>query len=171
MFRKYVRFCAAEKRASRSVNSECRPVWDCEGGMVPKRCKTSRLYWYPVGAFSFVQTVVLPSGEVIKTRRRSRKSSAGFDTTKLFVGAEGTLGIITEGMPLRSPVERNGIRTDMFHSHCTTCALATDQCCGRSIPRRAQGYRSCHRDFKPRSWHSYVINFSMITTFFPLITP
>lgn len=32
-------------------------------------------------------TVVLPSGEVIKTRRRSRKSSAGFDTTKLFIGA------------------------------------------------------------------------------------
>lgn len=42
-------------------------------------------------------TVVLPSGEVIKTRRRARKSSAGFDTTKLFVGAEGTLGIVTEG--------------------------------------------------------------------------
>ena len=41
------------------------------------------------------QTVVLPSGEVIKTRRRSRKSSAGFDLTKLFIGAEGTLGIIT----------------------------------------------------------------------------
>ena len=41
--------------------------------------------------------MVLPSGEVIKTRQRSRKSSAGFDTTKLFIGAEGTLGIITEG--------------------------------------------------------------------------
>ncbi|KAF8964871.1 Hydantoinase/oxoprolinase-domain-containing protein [Flammula alnicola] len=42
-------------------------------------------------------TVVLPSGEVIKTRRISRKSAAGFDVTKLFVGAEGTLGIETEG--------------------------------------------------------------------------
>ncbi|KAF7977209.1 hypothetical protein HWV62_4471 [Athelia sp. TMB] len=40
--------------------------------------------------------MVLPSGEVIKTRRRARKSSAGFDTTKLFIGAEGTLGIVTE---------------------------------------------------------------------------
>jgi D-lactate dehydrogenase (cytochrome) len=39
----------------------------------------------------------LPSGEVIKTRQRARKSSAGFDTTKLFIGAEGTLGIVTEG--------------------------------------------------------------------------
>ena len=41
--------------------------------------------------------MVLPDGEIIKTRRRARKSSAGFDTTKLFVGAEGTLGIVTEG--------------------------------------------------------------------------
>ena len=43
------------------------------------------------------QTVVLPNGKVIKTRRRARKSSTGFDTTKLFIGAEGTLGIVTEG--------------------------------------------------------------------------
>jgi hypothetical protein len=43
------------------------------------------------------QTVVLPSGEVIKTRSRARKSAAGFDATKLFIGAEGTLGIVTEG--------------------------------------------------------------------------
>jgi D-lactate dehydrogenase (cytochrome) len=33
---------------------------------------------------------------VIKTRQRARKSSAGFDVTKLFIGSEGTLGIITE---------------------------------------------------------------------------
>jgi D-lactate dehydrogenase (cytochrome) len=40
---------------------------------------------------------VLPSGEVVKTRRRARKSAAGFDLTKMFIGAEGTLGIVTEG--------------------------------------------------------------------------
>ena len=44
-----------------------------------------------------LQTAVLPDGSVVKTRSRARKSSAGFDTTKLFIGAEGTLGIVTEG--------------------------------------------------------------------------
>ncbi len=39
---------------------------------------------------------VMPDGQVIRTGHRARKSSAGFDLTRLLIGAEGTLGIITE---------------------------------------------------------------------------
>ena len=99
-------------------DSQCRPLWHGEGRMVPECGQNTS---FPVrqspirDALTVLrQTVVLPSGEVIKTRRRSRKSSAGFDTTKLFIGAEGTLGIVTEVTIRLAPVLPTTVATARF---------------------------------------------------------
>ncbi|KAF8558658.1 hypothetical protein OG21DRAFT_1595268 [Imleria badia] len=76
------------------------------GGMMSTGCSGTNAVRYGTakGEWFLNATVVLPSGEVIKTRTRARKSSAGFDVTKLFIGAEGTLGIITEVTIRLAPV-------------------------------------------------------------------
>ncbi|KAI0344008.1 hypothetical protein BDW22DRAFT_1119218 [Trametopsis cervina] len=68
------------------------------GGMMATGCSGTNAVRYGTARAEWFlnATVVLPSGEVIKTRNRARKSSAGFDSTHLFIGAEGTLGIVTE---------------------------------------------------------------------------
>ncbi|MGA7204605.1 MAG: FAD-linked oxidase C-terminal domain-containing protein, partial [Specibacter sp.] len=73
-------------------------------------------------------TVVLADGTVIKTGGRSRKSAAGYDLTHLFVGAEGTLGVLTEvtlrvyGIP-----EASGVAICSFPTleNCTAVVQAT----------------------------------------------
>ena len=49
-------------------------------------------------------TVVMPNGEIIKTGTRTKKTSAGYNLTNLFIGSEGTLGIITEIQLRLSPI-------------------------------------------------------------------
>ena len=71
-------------------------------------------------------TVVLPNGDIIKTGGRTKKTSAGYNLTNLFIGSEGTLGIITEVHLRLSPIPES-IMSAVCHFPALENAVQTAQ--------------------------------------------
>lgn len=67
------------------------------GGMCGTNCSGTLAHRYGTTKDNIVGLrVVLANGEIIQTKQRPHKSSAGYDLTRLFIGSEGTLGVITQ---------------------------------------------------------------------------
>jgi glycolate oxidase len=81
-------------------------------------------------------TVVLPTGEVLRTGHRSIKGVAGYDLTALFVGSEGTLGIVTEVMVKLLPRPRHVSTALVAFDSVATAAKAVSRVLAQGvIPR------------------------------------
>lgn len=82
------------------------------GGMIGTNCSgTNAVKYGTMKDWVINLTVVLADGTIIKTRRRPRKSSAGYNLNGLFVGSEGTLGLVTEGTASHHPTPSLNVRT------------------------------------------------------------
>jgi len=90
---------------------------ECAGGMRVLKYGTARDWVLGL-------EVVLPTGEVIKTGAITLKSVTGFDLTRLFVGSEGTLGIITKAFLKLRPIPEALIRMSAAFREIETAGLA-----------------------------------------------
>ncbi|KAF4972515.1 hypothetical protein FSARC_939 [Fusarium sarcochroum] len=98
------------------------------GGMVGTNCSgTNAVRYGTMKDWVINLTVVLSDGSIIKTRKRPRKSSAGYNLNSLFVGSEGTLGLVTEAtLKLAPSPEHTGVAVLSFPSIESAAKLATE---------------------------------------------
>jgi len=72
-------------------------------------------------------TVVLANGDIIKTGARTKKSSAGYNLTNLFIGSEGTLGVITEVQLRLSPIPESIMSAVCYFPNLDSAVLTSQE--------------------------------------------
>ncbi|KAL4805533.1 hypothetical protein BDV18DRAFT_141189 [Aspergillus unguis] len=105
------------------------------GGMIGTNCSgTNAVRYGTMKDWVINLTVVLADGTVMKTRRRPRKTSAGYNLTGLFTGSEGTLGIVTEATLRLAPIpEETRVGVASFHTIRDAASTAM-QCIRKGVP-------------------------------------
>ncbi len=79
-------------------------------------------------------TVVLPNGDIINTGSRAKKTSAGYNLTNLFIGSEGTLGVITEVQSRLSPIPESIMSAVCQFSNLESAVLTSQEVIQYGIP-------------------------------------
>lgn len=120
------------------LNAHCKPYnmflgvdpapGACIGGMCGTCCSGTNAVRYGTMKDQVLNlTVVLADGSVVKTGQRARKSSAGYDLARMFVGSEGTLGIVTEAtLRLRNIPEHMCMARVTFPSVHAACSAVIE---------------------------------------------
>ena len=98
------------------------------GGMIGTGCSGTNSYRYgTMKDWVISTTVVLADGTIVKTRTRPRKSTAGYDLTRLMIGSSGTLGLVTEAvLKITSKPENEQVAVIAFPSSATAVSTVID---------------------------------------------
>lgn len=98
------------------------------GGMIGTGCSGTNAYRYgTMKDWVISTTVVLADGTIVKTRNRPRKSTAGYDLTRLIVGSSGTLGLVTEAvLKVTSKPENEQVAVIAFPSSAKAVSTVID---------------------------------------------
>jgi len=104
------------------------------GGMIANNASGVRTVKYGATKDYVMQmTIVLPGGEVIKTGSRAHKSSSGYDLTRLFIGSEGTLGVVTQATLRLSGVPENHLAATVVFENLESASEAVAMIIGTGL--------------------------------------
>lgn len=105
------------------------------GGMIGTGCSGTNAFRYgTMREWVASLTVVLADGSVVKTKQRPRKSSAGYDLTKTFIGSEGTLGLVTEATLKLTVLPKNQTVAVATFPNVHSAAKCVGQVVGEGVP-------------------------------------
>ena len=95
------------------------------GGMIGTGCSGTNAYRYgTMKDWLISTTIVLADGTIVKTRNRPRKSTAGYDLTRLVVGSSGTLALVTEAV-LKVTAKPENVRVGVIAFPSSYAAVST----------------------------------------------